>query len=166
MRRQSITYFILALVGLALALPGFADSSSVRSKIQQAYAKSTKAASLKFLDGMLAVRSPDFKAYDKSGKVIDRTEELAAFQSLLGQALTVTETVEILSFELTGENTAECRIQDVFRWTAVEGKERAEVTFTLRTKSEDGWKLTGDGWKQSTTRVLEQTVEKKDVSKP
>ena len=148
------------LLFFALAHPLLADET--RQSIETAYAKSYKAAALKYLPGMTAFRAPDFVAYGKKGEKIDLEQDLAALRTLTQQALKIEESGEIVSFEKLSSGEVECVVADELRLTMLDPKTEEEMQVLISTRSQDIWAQTKKGWKQVSTRVLEQTVNRLD----
>lgn len=162
MRFRSVISGLVLLSLLVMAGPAGADDA--RSAIEAAYSKSYKAASLRHLEGILSVRARDFVAYDLEGKPIEPRKELAMLYTMVSSALKLEESGEILEFKQLSPKKVECKVLDRLLFTGRESKTGKARTLLFTTRSSDVWVLGEQGWKQSSSRVLEQDVRPHDAA--
>ena len=113
------------LLLLFLIHPSRADGA--RDAIETAYAKSYKAAALKYLPGMTGLRAPNWVPYGKNGEKIDKEKEAAALKALVQQALRIEESGEIISFKKLSSGKVECVVANEMRLTMVDPKTEEEI---------------------------------------
>ncbi|HEY4002598.1 MAG TPA: hypothetical protein VGO93_27240 [Candidatus Xenobia bacterium] len=146
-------------VGLMLLLAGTARAGMTsRQAIERAYATQAEAASLRFVPGMLSIRTPDFQAFDPDGHAVDLAGERQQYQRLLEQAVQVTDAVHVLAFRPMGAERAFCQAQETL--DLVQLTDCTPVLQRFTALSVDEWVLTPRGWKLRRSRVLNQTLTK------
>lgn len=162
MRLVSRSFASLALLGLLAFQPVLGQSAL--PEIEKAYAKTYKAASSKFLYGMYAHRSADFKAYDADGIKVEHAKELATIRDLLNRSLRFSETGKIVSSRFLDSVTVECDVEDTIKAVLPdETSPTSQSVLTIATLSRDVWALTDKGWQLKSSRLLEQTVSSSPV---
>lgn len=132
--------------------------AEAREEIEGIYQRTYRAAALKYRSGMYAHRAGNFRALDRDGVLVDPRQELAWLNQFLGSALTVEEKGEIVRFDYLSEDEVECEVLDTIEaetFTDVQKKTLQKVKIV--TRSRDGWRRTGSGWKQTSCRLLDQT---------
>ena len=147
---------ILILTTTLLGLPAWAGP---REDIAKAYQRSSKAMSLKFVDGVHSLRAREFKLSDPDSVNVSEQIERVRLEQVLSRALKVEETSNIVSFSSSG-STARCRAHFVTRLTMVDELSRKQYQLILDTDCEDDWVLQSDGWKVKNSRVLRQEAKR------
>lgn len=131
---------------------------SPRDDIEDVYRLTYKAANLKYRAGMYAHRGSEYKAYDLDGREVDPRKERDWLFGLLDRAVTFNETGVITDFTLLSEVEAECVVVDTIEAKVFADTTKANLSkVVLTTRSTDLWRLTDFGWKQTSSRILEQT---------
>jgi len=142
------------ILGILLAL-ATASAADPRSQIQQAYARSSKAMGLKFVDGVLSIRSPQFRLIDPDGKLRDSQIERSRLEQLLMPAIRVEESSQIIQFRQQGPK-AHCRVHYLTVLQRLDPTSNRPVTLKVETDCEDDWAQAGSDWLLETSRVIRQ----------
>ena len=148
---------------LFLCVSAWADD---RSEIEQVYARTYRAAELKYRSGMYAHRSGNFLAYDSNGGVVDPRSESAWLDEFLASALKIGERGEIVDFRYLSDDDVECEVVDTIEAEAFADVQKTQIQqVVIVTRSLDTWKRTTTGWKQVSCRLLEQSQSTKPRGK-
>lgn len=155
----------LLLSATRLATPGqAADHSEARDENESLYRKCYEAARLKFLDGMLAPRSPEFKAFGADEQEINILGERAMLQAPLTSAMSVEETGGLRSLTQVKGDQVICRVVDRFEVVQFDVATRQTQRLVIITESGDMWVLTPRGWKQVECRIRRQKTNRFPVT--
>ncbi len=147
----------LMLVGLISTAPiTAAEQKSPEDAIQAAYQKACTAAALKYMDGIFSVRTANFVAFTMDGHKVNLQKDRAAIEKIILNALNVKQSSNIQEFKLLDSRHAQCRTRDYLEVRTVDTVEKHVVDFSVETVSKDEWILTKRGWRQTSSRVLEQ----------
>lgn len=141
---------VLFLVCAAAATP--------RDEVELAYARSTLAMQLKYLDGVASIRSPDYRLVSAEGLNLDLDVERFRLDRLLGPALRVNESVSILQFTSLSPERAQSRVRYVTVLVLMDPVAKKETRRTVVTECLDEWRLLGSRWLLAMTRVVKQDV--------
>ena len=152
----------LILGGLLVALVASAGADS-RKPIQQAYERSSKAMTLKFIDGVLSIRSPHFRLIDPDGVERDQRYERGLLEQLLVPSLRVQEESKITGFSQQGRK-AHCLVHYRTCLVRLDPTTRQEMTLRIETDCDDDWVQIGPDWFLETSRVTHQETQR--VKKP
>jgi len=156
MWNRDCVIFRIFILATFLGLPAWAGP---REDITKAYQRSSKAMSLKFVDGVHSLRARAFKLSDQDSVNISEPIERVRLEQLLARALKVEETSNIVKFTSSG-STARCQTHFLTRLTMVDELSRKQYQLILDTDCEDDWVLQSDGWKVKNSRVLRQEAKR------
>ncbi|MHB2016706.1 MAG: hypothetical protein ACYCW6_07140 [Candidatus Xenobia bacterium] len=144
------------LILLTAFCPRMVLADDARQSIQAAYDKMSHAAGLKFVDGMLEARTPEFVAYNRNHEKLAAPNQRAQLQALVRSALQITETTQIVSFHQNDAKHAMCDVHDLMRVVLVDRQTREPVTVAIDSRSTDSWIKTSQGWRESSSTLLQQ----------
>ena len=133
--------------------------NEAQQAIRQAYEKISVAASLKFVVGLLTVRAPEYRAYQKDGSRIDLIRERADLEQTLPAALWVREKTQILSFQQIDAKQVSCLIVDTTELILPEPGRKVTNRHKIVTKCRERWALRPEGWLQTSSTILEQNIQ-------
>jgi hypothetical protein len=137
--------FICLLPGTSLADP--------RREIESAYQRLSRAWNLKYVDGIMSVRTPQFRLIDTEGSLISEDVERQRLESLFGSSLSVSDQVKILDFRPEGSGTVVCRVSYLARSRRMTKDPKQLVLWTFEQNSQDSWKYLDGKWKMYQCRV-------------
>ena len=127
--------------------------SPPRKEFEKFYAKAERAAQLKFADGLISSRSPDYELFGVDGRKVDLSLERERFKQILAGATRVRLKSRIVSFG-TFPHRVECTVQQQMQIEAYDPKTDDLRTLVFRSEALDVWNLEGRAWK------LRQTFQK------
>lgn len=147
-----------AVLASALCLlAGFcAGAEPVATSLGRVYTRSSRAARLKYLDGLLAHRAPGFQLFGPSGLSQDLTLEKERFQFLFGRATRVRLHTSVLQVEEKPSETLAV-VHQTFTVEQVDDRSRRAYTVVLETDAVDSWRRSRGAWRLHTTYVKKQT---------
>lgn len=96
------------VVCLSFLLTGIAPADP-RQEIEKAYSRLSHAWSLKFVDGIWSVRSPNFRLIDAEGVFVSEGLELRRVESLLATCLKITDKIQILEYRRLSKEAVVCQ---------------------------------------------------------
>ncbi|MHB2016717.1 MAG: hypothetical protein ACYCW6_07195 [Candidatus Xenobia bacterium] len=161
---RGLRLLILLVVGCMLPLYA-TPADDAQQAIRAAYDRCQEAAELRFVEGMLSDRTPDFQAQDPRGKPLNLRFERRRLRSMLNRALTVHDSTHIDNFSCSDGKHAMCHIRDDFE-LLMPAPDNSFLHYTIHSVCEDNWLLTSEGWRLRKTRIVQQTVEKKPATLP
>jgi hypothetical protein len=129
--------------------------SAARSDIESQYAKACQAARLKFADGLLSIRTPDYQSFAANGQAMDLRGERSRYLNLFATALQVQETIDIKAFHQFDARHARCQTHDVLQVVYL-GEDHTPVLWTVEGVAQDDWLKTSAGWRQKATHLNDQ----------
>jgi hypothetical protein len=144
------------LIVLITTAQSASAEAGARAAIEAEYHRVCEAASLKFIDGILLCRSPLFKELSTIGQPQDLVQERKNMQQLFSAALTVDETIQVLSFSQKDAHHASCRVQDVLDVLSLDPETREPVRVIVASTAQDDWVGDGSGWQEQCRRIIDQ----------
>lgn len=137
---------------------GYADEVAHKA-IRAEYERASKAAALKYVDGIFSVRARNYQAFGVNGKVVDPKRERTSLERLVEPAISVTEKSEVVTFKDKDATHITCQVHDVMRIVMPAPQPRPPSELVIDTQCTDEWQKIGNTWKQTTNRVLHQTYD-------
>lgn len=141
------------LLLLLLSALAWAQTPPSRKDFEKLYAKAERAAQLKFGDGLISSRSPDYELFGVDGRKVDLSLERQRFKQILSNATRVRLKSRIVSFG-TFPHRVECTVQQQMQIEAYDPKSDELRTMVFRSEALDVWNREGNAWK------LRQTFQK------
>lgn len=141
---------------LLLAGMAWAEKPSQQS-LQKAYARAAFGAELRFLDGLLANRSDDFKLYGANGSLQDLHLERLAFAQMLQASGRVKLETLLLDYHPVADG-ATATVEQVLKFEQVDEASNRLCTRVFRTRSRDHWRVRAGKLQLIESRVLHQTA--------
>lgn len=148
---------------LALTVASAAQGNDARAKIEYGYLRATKAVSLKFFDGMISIRTPDYELLDPEGSRVSLAVERVRMEGLMSPAISITERYAIQAFEQQSPSRAKCGVQYITTVITPEPGSRRPLTMVMVTRCLDDWRLTPKGWKLARSHVTSQTMQRTNI---
>lgn len=148
--------FIIALLLTTAALP------DDRAKVEQAYRRSNRAMSLKYIDGVFSIQSPQFKLIDPEGAQLDPVVQRGRLEQMLSTALRVEEESKILTFD-SANGRAHCQVSYRTRLHRVDPGSLKPTVVEIRTLCQDDWIKAGVDWLLILSKVTQQESQ---IAKP
>jgi hypothetical protein len=142
---------------------GAPTDDTVRAAIQFAYDKEAEAASLKYVNGMLSVRTRDFQAFSY-GNQMDLRDERAQLMGLMSSAMSASESTRILGLHRVDANHASCRIHQEITVVSLERVTGTPMAVTVETESQDEWLNTPRGWRETECHMSRQIITRRPTS--
>jgi hypothetical protein len=140
-----------------------AQTNDARAKIEYGYLRATKAVSLKFFDGIISVRTPDYELLDPEGSPVSLAVERIRMEGMMNPAISVSERYTIESYEQPSASRARCKVQYITTVITPEPGSRRPLTMVMVTRCLDDWLLTEKGWKLARTHVTSQTMQRTNI---
>lgn len=149
------TLTIMTLIAATLASGTWAQN--LTAELRSSYYKLTRAANLRYLDGMVSLRAPEFVLFDQDGNRVDLAVERARAERYLAQSIALDERSELRQCQPVGPQRVRCRVryQAQFRVLDSDGKAQPRV---IQSECQDLWEKRRGKWWLLQTRVLSQTV--------
>ena len=138
----------------ACCLPA-TSAPSAKARLEEHYARAGRAASIKFVSGMLKHRAPGFQLYAPDGSPGDLSLERERFQILFASATRVQFRAQISRLE---QKQVGLRAH-VKQWLAIERvnpENRELFTLVFQSRVVDDWIPYGGDWRLKTSYVLSQ----------
>ncbi|HEY4003512.1 MAG TPA: hypothetical protein VGO93_31890 [Candidatus Xenobia bacterium] len=139
------SFLWLALASCCLASP--------QTDIQARYDRANQAMKFKYEDGVLAIRTTDFKAYDEKGHLLPARVEHRHLEAALATASTILERTTITHLVQKSATEVHVHIQD-----AMDLARPSKSTLHVATEADDVWVRAGGDWKLKASHVQRQTV--------
>lgn len=158
----SLMCLALTIVSAAAAQPA---ASNVKRELSAAYVKASRAAQLKYLEGIYSIRGPEFEVIQPDGRKADLALERSQQAHLLSSSLKIREKTVVKSVEMRGPNSARCRVEFLTEFTMLDSASAKPYVLKLDTLCEDDWTKGDKGWLQSRSRVLRQGAKRIELAK-
>ena len=129
-----------------------------REEIESAYARSSLALQLKYLDGVASIRAPGYRLISSEGLNLDLDIERRRLGQLLAPVLRASESTSLLQFTPLSPERAKCRVRYVTVLVSMDQVTQRELRQTIVTECLDDWRLFGPRWLLVATRVVKQDV--------
>lgn len=160
--RLSRVILTVSLSWLSTCLVG--AEQNARQLIERQYLKASEATRLRYYDGAVSIRHPEFKAFAPDGTQASLGHDRASLQSIFNLAVEVEEKLQILAFKQLNEKRIECEVQDTLEYVLVGSSLKDAHRHSLETRSRDIWEKTPAGWRLKETRVSKQTHSQKPLT--
>lgn len=145
-------------VFLYLAVQTPAAFCDPRSEVQKSYDKMSRAVKLKYVDGILAVRTADYERRGLSGEIIQDATERTLLQAMFSRALTLRQDVKIVDFRPVGPSKFSCKVQIHTEMVMPATIPKPPQTVEVDSLCQDVWVQTRNGWRIQSDRLVQETV--------
>ena len=143
----AFAYFGWILTGHACA------ETSDQKAIQAVYKRAENGARLKFVEGMLAHRAPDFSLFTNKNEAVDLGVERERFNRLFAPCTRIQLETRFLEWA-TGKSAPTCQIEQWIRLETVNPQTQQLETSTIHTVSIDEWKRLNGNWRLANSKIL------------
>lgn len=152
----------MRMLALLLLMLISSAQAEIHPSIRKAYQRSSRAMSLKFVDGVHSIRDRNFELRDPDGTLVPLTVERARLEQLLLPALSVDESHRVLSSSSSADRV-DCRVRFTTRVRLLDTLKRKPFDLKMDTECQDLWVLRGQEWKLLKSQVLLQESSRSEV---